>query len=231
MKIQIRQSVFETNSSHNDTMNMTSKPLDDIYFTFFQYYLKQKRDWYKYRIEDYIIDDVTFTMPQLHVQADTDLESNTRFVYIYESLGSKIAFVASYLWTTYHHLKDWFEWRRDDKKELITKEKFILKLNDWFVTYLLKYLKKCGYHQLENIEWDIQDEYESYYIQFPETYNDKDIDLEPELSEFIDVFDKFKEDVTEEEFCDILDKLFADDFKIVEHQSPYHAERLEIKTF
>lgn len=231
MRIQIRQGVFETNSSHNDTMNMTSKPLDDIYFTFFQYYLKQKRDWYKYYIEDYISKDVTFIMPQLHVQADIELTSNTRCVYIYESLASKIAFVASYLWSSYHHLKDWFGWHKDDKKGLITKEKFILKLNDWFVTYLLKYLKKRGYHQLENIEWDIRDKYKSYNIQFPDTYNDKDIDLEPELTEFIDVFDKFKEDVTEEEFCDILDKLFADDFKIVDHQSPHGAERLEIKTF
>ena len=95
----------------------------------------------------------------------------------------------------------------------------------------MKYLKKRGYHQLEKIEWDIQDEYESYYIQFPDTYNDKDIDLEPELNAFLEVFDKFKPEVTEEEVCDILDRLFADDFKIVDHQSPYHAERLEIKTF
>lgn len=231
MRIQIRQSVFETNSSHNDTMNMTSKPLDDIYFTFFQYYLKQKREWYKYRIEDYICDDVTFIMPQLNVQPDTDLSYNTKCVYIYESLGSKIAFVASYLWTTYHHLKDWFGWHGNDEKVLFTKQKFILKLNDWFITYLLKYLKKRGYYQLKKIEWNIHDTYESYNIKFPDTYNDEDIDLEPELTEFIDVFDKFKEDVTEEEFCDILDKLFADDFKIVDHQSPYYAERLEIKTF
>lgn len=226
MRIQIRQGIFETNSSSTHTITLTSKPVDSVLNFFIEYYLQEKRRYQDtYVITDNIKNNI-FIMPKLYHQPDIDDSSNCRCVYIYKSLASKISYIASYLWTQKFSMKYWY-CKQNEYDKL---QKQVDLLIEWYKKYVLSYLQKVGYYYLTEVKWDINEneEYELYKSGDCE-YGEAKIDCE--LPEFYNIFEDLKTDITREEFDDILNKIFMDDFMIINHTSSYGAQTLELEIY
>lgn len=210
MKIQIRKSVFETNSSSTHSLQVCKSTINSARDTILQLIIERYKDnpYNIFNPKEYIdTENKTFTLKGLHI---VDGEEQQDVYYIISNWIAKIQLIASELYGNAYYLEDYPKEKYGDSyyrtyrgDPYLTNTKIYKK----FVELVQECLEKHGYdsmHVLNNIEYNIYED----SAKFPDS--DKN---------YFKLLSNGK--ITLEEFEEFFNKVMKEDYIITYYDQAY----------